>query len=63
MADMTFIYCAVDKNAFEPWRLNGRRFPSRLLPDGKFFERFHRRLGETGSFVNGMHSTDRTRLV
>ncbi|GFR08843.1 hypothetical protein TNCT_554331 [Trichonephila clavata] len=32
-----------------------------MSSNGKTFERLHRRLRETGSFVSGMHDTRRTR--
>ncbi|GFV91793.1 uncharacterized protein TNCV_2974651 [Trichonephila clavipes] len=60
MAVIHFIYGVADGNALEVRRLYGERFPSRRLPNPKTFERLHRRLRETGSFVSGMHDTRRT---
>ncbi|GFY40092.1 DUF4817 domain-containing protein [Trichonephila inaurata madagascariensis] len=57
MANIHFIYCVADGNALEAQRLYGERFPSRRLPNRKNFERLHRCLRETGSFVSGMHDT------
>ncbi|GFV86098.1 uncharacterized protein TNCV_670951 [Trichonephila clavipes] len=61
MADIHFIYGVADGNALETRRLYGERFSSRRLPNRKTFERLHRHLRETGSFVSGMHDTGRTR--
>ncbi|GFY68482.1 hypothetical protein TNIN_218441 [Trichonephila inaurata madagascariensis] len=61
MADNYFIYAVADGNALDSHGLYGERFPSRRLPNRKTFERFHQRLGKTGSFVSGMHDTGPTR--
>ncbi|GFY64857.1 pancreatic lipase-related protein 2 [Trichonephila inaurata madagascariensis] len=61
MADIRFIYDVAVGNALEGQRLYGERFPSRRSTKRKTFERLHRRLRETGSFVSGMHDTGRTR--
>ncbi|GFS51873.1 uncharacterized protein TNIN_183261 [Trichonephila inaurata madagascariensis] len=61
MADIHFIYGVADGNALEARRMYGERFPSRRLLKRKTFERLHRRLRETSSFVSGMHNTGRTR--
>ncbi|GFY43260.1 integrase catalytic domain-containing protein [Trichonephila inaurata madagascariensis] len=61
MADIHFIYGVANENDLEARRLYGERFPSRRLLNRKTFERLHRRLSETGSFVSGMHNTGRNR--
>ncbi|GFW42804.1 hypothetical protein TNCV_473941 [Trichonephila clavipes] len=60
MADFHFIHGVGDENALEARRLYGERFPSRRLTNRKALERLDRLL-RTGSFVNGMHDTGRTR--
>ncbi|GBM47350.1 hypothetical protein AVEN_94457-1 [Araneus ventricosus] len=50
-------------NALEAERLYRQCFPRRHVPDRKMFERLHRCLSETGSFVTGMHATGRGRSV
>ncbi|GBN55373.1 hypothetical protein AVEN_218176-1 [Araneus ventricosus] len=57
------MYGLANGNALEAERLYRQRFPRRHLPERKMFERLHRCLCETGSFVNGMHATGRGRSV
>lgn len=51
-ADMHFVYGAANGNSLEAQRLYGERFPNRRLPNRKTFERLHRQLCETGSFLS-----------
>ncbi|GBL77885.1 hypothetical protein AVEN_143221-1 [Araneus ventricosus] len=62
-ADMHFMYDLANGNALEAERLYRQRFPRRHVTDRKMFERLHRCLCETGSFVTGMHDTGRSRSV
>ncbi|GBO20444.1 hypothetical protein AVEN_195796-1 [Araneus ventricosus] len=62
-ADMHFMYGLGNRNALEAEILYRRRFPRRHVTDQKMFERLHRCLCETGSFVTGMHDTGRGRSV
>lgn len=50
-ADMHFVYGAANGSSLEAQRLYGERFPNRRLPNPKTFERLHRQLCETGSFL------------
>ncbi|GFW17044.1 DUF4817 domain-containing protein [Trichonephila clavipes] len=63
MVDIPFIYGVADWNPLKARRLHGERFPYRRLPNRNAFERLHRHLGETDSFVSRMHDTGRTRSV
>ncbi|GBN25635.1 hypothetical protein AVEN_121966-1 [Araneus ventricosus] len=59
-ADTPFMYGLANRNDLEAERLYRQRFPRRHVPDRKKFERLHRYLCETGSFVTGIscaHST------
>ncbi|GFY45065.1 DUF4817 domain-containing protein [Trichonephila inaurata madagascariensis] len=60
MANIHFIYGVADGNAQNARQLYGKQFPSRRLPNRKTFERLHRRLRKTGSFVSGMYDTGRS---
>ncbi|GBN97018.1 hypothetical protein AVEN_46673-1 [Araneus ventricosus] len=62
-ADMHFIYGLANVNALEAERLYRQRFPGRHAQDRKMFERLHRCLCETGSFVTGIHDTGGGRSV
>ncbi|GBO31413.1 hypothetical protein AVEN_145815-1 [Araneus ventricosus] len=62
-ADMHFMYGLANGNDLEAERLYRQRFPRRHVTDQKLFERLHRCLCETGSFVTGMHDTGRGRSV
>ncbi|GBL90565.1 hypothetical protein AVEN_179475-1 [Araneus ventricosus] len=62
-ADTHFMYGLANGNDLEAERLYRQRFPRRHLTDQKLFERLHRCLCETGSFVTGMHDTGRGRSV
>ncbi|GBL80138.1 hypothetical protein AVEN_29129-1 [Araneus ventricosus] len=62
-ADMHFMYGLSNRNDLEAKRLYRQRFPRRRVTDQKLFERLHRCLCETGSFVTGMHDTGRGRSV
>ncbi|GBO31102.1 hypothetical protein AVEN_86053-1 [Araneus ventricosus] len=60
---MHFMYGLANGNNLEAERLYRQRFPRRHVPDRKMFERLHRCLCETGSFVTGMHDTGHGRSV
>ncbi|GBM49154.1 hypothetical protein AVEN_148079-1 [Araneus ventricosus] len=60
---MHFMYGLANGNNLEAVRLYRQRFPRRHVPDRKMFERLHRCLCETGSFVSDMHDTGRGRSV
>ncbi|GBM84915.1 hypothetical protein AVEN_23714-1 [Araneus ventricosus] len=60
---MHFMYGLANGNDLEAERLYRQRFPRRHVTDQKLFERLHRCLCETGSFVTGMHDTGRCRSV
>ncbi|GBL98232.1 hypothetical protein AVEN_174043-1 [Araneus ventricosus] len=60
-ADMHFIYGTANGNGSEAQRLYGERFPDRLLPDRKAFERLHRKLCVTGSFLASRSDAGRAR--
>ncbi|GBM14499.1 hypothetical protein AVEN_101150-1 [Araneus ventricosus] len=62
-AYMHFMYGLANGNDLEAERLYRQRFPRRHVTDQKLFERLHRWLCETGSFVTGMHDTGRGRSV
>ncbi|GBN58159.1 hypothetical protein AVEN_22722-1 [Araneus ventricosus] len=62
-ADMHFMYGLANGNDLEAERLYRQRFPRRHVTNQKMFERLHRCLCETGSFVTGMHDTGRGRSV
>ncbi|GBM66756.1 hypothetical protein AVEN_200133-1 [Araneus ventricosus] len=62
-ADMHFMYGLANGNDLEAERLYRQRFPRRHVTDRKMFERLHRCMCETGSFVTGMHDTGRSRCV
>lgn len=62
-ADMHFMYGLANGNALEAARLYRQRFPRRHVPDRKMFEKLHRCLCETGSFVSDMQDTGRSRSV
>ncbi|GBN85099.1 hypothetical protein AVEN_237953-1 [Araneus ventricosus] len=62
-AGMHLMYGLANGNALEDERPYRQRFPRRHVTDRKMFERLHRCLCETGSFVTGMHDTGRGRSV
>ncbi|GBL95053.1 hypothetical protein AVEN_188803-1 [Araneus ventricosus] len=62
-ADMHFMCGLANGNALEAERLYRQRFPRRHVTDRKMFERLHRCLCGTGSFVTGIHDTGRGRSV
>ncbi|GBM94632.1 hypothetical protein AVEN_20061-1 [Araneus ventricosus] len=62
-ADMHFMYDLANGNDLEAERLYRQRFPRRHVIDQKLFERLHRYLCETGSFLSGMHDAERGRSV
>ncbi|GBL91800.1 hypothetical protein AVEN_172730-1 [Araneus ventricosus] len=62
-ADMHFMYGLANENDLEAERLYRQRFPRRHVTDQKLFERLHRCLSETGSFVTSMHDAGRSRSV
>ncbi|GBM49721.1 hypothetical protein AVEN_206219-1 [Araneus ventricosus] len=62
-ADMHFMYGLANGNDLEAERLCRQRLMRRHVTDQKLFERLHRCLCETGSFVTGMHDTGRGRSV
>ncbi|GBM71782.1 hypothetical protein AVEN_79435-1 [Araneus ventricosus] len=62
-ADMHFTCGLANGNDLEAERLYRQRFPRRHVTDQKLFERLHRCLCETGSFVTGMQDTGRGRSV
>lgn len=49
-ADMHLMYGLAAGNAREAARLYAQRFPNRVLPDHRTFERVDRNLRETGMF-------------
>lgn len=49
---MHLVYGQSLGNALEARRIYAQRFPNRVLPDRKTFERVDRRLRETGKNVN-----------
>ncbi|GBO14990.1 hypothetical protein AVEN_77152-1 [Araneus ventricosus] len=62
-ADMHFMDGLANGNALEAERLYRQSFPRIHVPERKMFERLHRCLCETGSFVTGMQATGRGRSV
>ncbi|GBO28851.1 hypothetical protein AVEN_213681-1 [Araneus ventricosus] len=52
--DRHFMYGIVNGNALEAERQYMQRFPRKHVLDRKMFERLHRCLSETGSFVMGV---------
>ncbi|GBN85116.1 hypothetical protein AVEN_258295-1 [Araneus ventricosus] len=62
-ADVHFMYGLANGDALEAERLYRQRFPRRHVTDRKMFERLHRCLCETGSFVTGVHDTGSGRSV
>lgn len=62
-ADMVFMYGAANGNATNARRLYADRFPNRLTPDTRLFERLFRELRETGSFVSLRTDAGRPRSV
>jgi DNA-binding NarL/FixJ family response regulator len=68
-ADMLLIYGAADCNATTARHLYAARFPTRLLPDRRMFERLYRQLRETGSFTahradsGAQRATDREQAI
>ncbi|GBL94770.1 hypothetical protein AVEN_244752-1 [Araneus ventricosus] len=61
--DMHFMYSIANGNALEAERLYRQRFPRKLVPDRKMFERLHRCLCETGSFVTGVAGVCRSQKL
>ncbi|GBO12184.1 hypothetical protein AVEN_110076-1 [Araneus ventricosus] len=62
-ADMHYMYSLANGNALEAETLYWQRSQRRQVPELKMFERLHRCLCETGSFVNGMLATGYGRSV
>lgn len=60
-AEMHLIYGAADGNGAEAQRMYGERFPNRRLPNRKTFERLHRQLCETGSFLASRSNAGRAK--
>ena len=50
-ADMHLMYGLASCNALEAKRLYEERFPNRIIPDQKTFQRVDQRLRETGRFL------------
>ncbi|GBM06671.1 hypothetical protein AVEN_190886-1 [Araneus ventricosus] len=61
--EMHFMYGLANGNDLEAERLYRQRFPRKQVTDQKLFERLHRCLCETGSFVTDMHDAGRGRSV
>lgn len=51
LADMHFVYGLADGNAREARRLYTQRFPNRVQPDHRIFQRLHANLREDGTLV------------
>lgn len=62
MTDMHFMYGLANRNALRAKRLYAEKFPERIAPNRKTFERIHQRLCETGTFKQG-GGTGRPRTV
>lgn len=62
-ADMHYMYGRANGNGREALRMYQAQFPDRRMPDHRMFQRLHRQLCETGSFLSTRHTAGRPTYV